>query len=88
MAVIDYSPQIAALRAGIAAGVTSISYEGKSATYRSINEMIQAVAYLERVQARANGTPPPVASLASFSRGYRHRAVGGGMLVQRRNEDL
>ena len=88
MAVIDYGPQIAAMNAAIAAGVTSVSYEGKSATYRSLAEMIQTVAYLERLQLRANGTPPAVASVAGFSRGYRHRSVNAGLIVQRRNEDL
>ncbi len=87
MAVIDYGPQIAAMNAAIAAGVTSVSYEGKSATYRSLNEMIQTVAYLTRLQAAANGTPRPVAGKATFSRGYGRRGLGPGLIRQRYNED-
>ena len=69
---VDYSAQIAALTAAIAAGVTTVSTEGKSTTFRTLNEMIQTVAYLERQQAKANGTAR-VAGYAGFSRGYLTR---------------
>lgn len=73
MAVIDYTGQIIAINNAIAAGVTSVSYEGKSATYRSFDEMIQTVAYLERQQTRANGQRVPISGVASFSKFGRHR---------------
>lgn len=73
---VDYSAQIAALTQAIASGVTTVSYEGKSTSFRSLQEMIQTVAYLERQQARANGAPRPVAGHAGFSRGYRTRLPG------------
>ncbi len=70
---VDYSAQIAAMQAALAQGVLTVSYEGKSASYRSFQEMIQIIAYLERQQARANGQRVPTVGLASFDRGYRHR---------------
>lgn len=73
---VDNSGLIAALQAAIAQGVTSVSYEGKSASYRSLNEMIQAAAYLQRQQDKANGIKRPVAGLAGFSNGYRTRQSG------------
>ncbi len=88
MAVINYGPQIAALQAAIGEGVTSVSYDGKSASYRSLDEMIQAVAYLQRQQLRANGTPPPVAGYAAFNRGYRRRGLGSAGIIQRTDEDI
>lgn len=72
MAVIDYSGQIAALNNAIAAGAQTVSYEGKSISYRSFDEMIQTVAYLERLQARAAGQKVPTVGVSEFDRGYRH----------------
>lgn len=71
MAVIDYAGQIAAINAAIAAGVTTVSYDGKSVAYRSFDEMIQTVAYLERLQVRAAGQKVPSVGMAAFDRGYR-----------------
>jgi hypothetical protein len=76
--MVDYSAQIMALNAAIASGVTSVSYEGKSASYKSLNEMIQTVAYLKRQQAKANGQGRAVAGVAGFSNGYRTRGSGYG----------
>ena len=73
MAVTDYSGQIAAINAAIAAGATSVSYEGKSVTYRSLDDMLKTVAYLGRLQARADGRQASNVGLASFDRGYRTR---------------
>ncbi|SFT11687.1 hypothetical protein [Methylobacterium sp. yr668] len=73
---VDYSAQIAAMQAALAQGVMSVSYEGKSASYRSFQEMIQIIAYLERQQARANGQRVPTVGLASFDRGYHRRGHG------------
>ncbi|GEP09820.1 phage head-tail joining protein [Methylobacterium gnaphalii] len=70
---VDYSVQIAAIQAALASGTTSVSYEGKSASYRSFDEMLKVIAYLERQQARANGQPVATVGLASFDRGYHHR---------------
>ena len=78
MAVVDYSGQIAALQGAIAAGVTSVSYEGKSVTYRSLDEMTKTVAYLQRAQSRANGQKVANVGLANFDRGYRRRGTWGG----------
>jgi hypothetical protein len=77
MAVIDYSGQIVAINAAIAAGVTSVSYQGQSTTYRSFDEMLKTVSYLERLQARALGEKVPTVGLANFDRGYRRRGPSG-----------
>lgn len=73
---VDNSGMIAALQAAIGQGVLSVSYEGKSASYRSLNEMIQAVSYLQRQQDKANGVKRPVAGFAGFANGYHSRASG------------
>ncbi len=75
---VDLSGQIAAIQAAIGAGVTSVSYEGKSTTFRSFDEMTKTVAYLQRAQARANGQPVAAVGLANFDRGYRRRGRWGG----------
>lgn len=77
MAVTDYSGQISALQAAIAAGVTSVSYQGQSTTYRSFDEMLKSVAYLQRLQAQANGQRVPTVGFANFDRGYRRRGDWG-----------
>ena len=74
---VDLSGQIAAIQGAIAAGVTSVSYEGKSTSFRSFDEMLKTVTYLQRVQARANGQKVPTVGLASFDRGYRTRTRWG-----------
>lgn len=76
--MVDYSAQIMALNAAIASGVTSVSYEGKSVSYKSLNEMIQTVAYLKRQQDKAAGKGRAVAGVAGFSNGYRTRLSGYG----------
>ena len=73
---VDYSGQIAAMQAALAQGVLTVSYEGKSASYRSFQEMIQTIAYLERLQARASGQRVSTVGLASFDRGYSRRGCG------------
>lgn len=75
---VDHTAQIAAMEAALAQGVTSVSYEGKSASYRSFEEMIQIIAYLKRQQAKAAGTGRAVAGFAGFSRGYQTRGTGYG----------
>jgi hypothetical protein len=73
MAVTDYSGQIAAIQGAIAAGVTTVSYEGRSTTFRSFDEMLKTVAYLQRLQASASGQKVRTVGLANFDRGYRLR---------------
>ncbi|MDV2988161.1 UNVERIFIED_CONTAM: hypothetical protein Q9R58_28060 [Methylobacteriaceae bacterium AG10] len=75
---VDHTAQIAAMEAALAQGVTSVSYEGKSASYRSLEEMIQTIAYLKRQDAKAAGRGRAVAGFAGFSRGYRTRGPGYG----------
>lgn len=75
---VDHTAQIAAMEAALAQGVLSVSYEGKSASYRSFQEMIQIIAYLKRQQAKANGQGRAVAGVAGFANGYRTRGSGYG----------
>lgn len=73
MAVIDYTSQIQAINEAIASGVTTVSFDGKSASYRDFDDMIKTVAYLQRQQARANNQRVPTVGLAAFSTGRRQR---------------
>ena len=75
---VDFSGQIAAIQAALAAGVTSVSYEGKSTTFRDFDEMTKTVAYLQRVQTRANGQRVSTVGLANFDRGYHRRGFRRG----------
>ncbi|MRI57420.1 hypothetical protein D8770_26310 [Methylobacterium sp. DB1607] len=72
---VDHTAQIAALEAALAQGVLSVSYEGKSASYRSFEEMIQVIAYLKR---QSSPKKRPVAGFAGFGRGYQTRGPGYG----------
>ena len=47
--------QIGALRAALASGVLTVSYDGKSVTYRSIEEIKAALAEIEGARAREAG---------------------------------
>jgi hypothetical protein len=40
--------QLDAIEEGIAAGTTSVSYEGKSVTYRSLDEMLRIRSIIRR----------------------------------------
>ena len=75
MAVTDYSGQIAAINDAIASGVQSVSYEGKTSTFRSLDDMLKTVAYLERLQARADGKRVSTVGIARFDRGYGRRGL-------------
>lgn len=68
---VDYSVRIAALTDAIASGARSVSYEGKSVSYGSLEEMMKALAFLQQLQDQANGVRRPVAGFAGFSRGRR-----------------
>jgi len=67
--------QLDAIEAGIAAGTTSIAYEGRSVTYRSLDEMLRIRAIL---RISLGFTTQPVTVLAQHSRGYRDVVGGGG----------
>ena len=70
---VDYAARIAALEDALAQGVLSVSYEGKSASYRSFAEMMQVLAYFRRQLAKAAGLKTSNVGLATFDRGYHHR---------------
>lgn len=59
--------QLSAIEAGIAAGTTSISYEGRSVTYRSLDEMLRIRALIRQSLGL---TPRAVTVLAQHSRGF------------------
>ncbi len=47
--------QVSALRAALASGVLTVSYDGKSVTYRSVGELKAALAEIETARAREDG---------------------------------
>ena len=65
--------QLDAIEDGIAAGVTSVSYEGKTASYRSIDEMLR----IRDIIQRALGVVPQKSAtvLVAHDRGFS----GGGL---------
>ncbi len=65
--------QLDAIEAGIAAGTTSVSYEGKSVTYRSLDEMLR----IRDIIMRALGISPQKSAtvLVAHDRGFS----GGGL---------
>lgn len=65
--------QLDAIEEAIAAGSTSVSYEGKSVTYRTLDEMMRVRAIIRQALGLSN---PPVTVLAQHSRGF----VGGSDL--------
>ena len=71
VAVVDYTSEILALRAAIAAGVTSASYDGKSVTYDDLAGMQRRLSLLEKWQLQALNPRyrAPQAGFATFSRG-------------------
>lgn len=75
--VVDRSIQIAAIEEAISSGATTVSYDGKQVSYRSLKEMFQVLAYLKRQQARADGGRVANVGLASFDRGYARRGRCG-----------
>jgi hypothetical protein len=63
--------QLDAIEAGIAAGSTSVSYEGKSVSYRSLDEMLRIRNIIRVALGLAPGTGATV--LVAHDRGF-----GGG----------
>jgi hypothetical protein len=61
--------QLDAIEAGIASGSTSVSYEGKSVTYRSIDEMLRIRAIIMRALGLIPASSATV--LVAHSRGFR-----------------
>jgi hypothetical protein len=60
--------QLDAIEGGIASGTTSVSYEGKSVSYRSLDEMLRIRAIIRR----ALGLDPAASAtvLVAHDRGY------------------
>jgi hypothetical protein len=48
--------QLAALEAALASGATTITYQGRSITYRSVEELKAAISTVKNSMAVANGT--------------------------------
>jgi hypothetical protein len=67
--------QYIALQQAYASGVLSVSYEGKSTTFRSMDEMLRALDFI----GRALGIIPRRSStvLVAHDRGYFDRGLGG-----------
>ena len=47
--------QVRALREALTSGVLTVSYDGKSVTYRSVDEIKAALAEIENARARGAG---------------------------------
>jgi hypothetical protein len=60
--------QLAALESALASGATSVSYEGKTVQYRSLDEMLRLRMYM--MIALGLITPPSSTILAGWYRGY------------------
>lgn len=58
------------IRAAMAQGVSSVSYEGRTVTYRSHDSMRQALADLRDELAAADGQAVRRRHYAEFGRGY------------------
>lgn len=71
--VVDYTPEILALRKAIAAGVLTASYEGKSVTYDDLEGLKRRLALVEgwQMQILRPGYKRPGAGFAVFNRGNR-----------------
>jgi hypothetical protein len=49
--------QIAALESALASGVLTVSYNGRSTTYRSAADLVAAINYFKRQQISASARP-------------------------------
>jgi hypothetical protein len=64
--------QIEALQTALSQGAVSISYEGRTVTYRSVEEMERALSILTNELAGLEGRPKAHRrKFAEFDRGYR-----------------
>lgn len=66
----EIKADIAALKAAIASGISSYSYDGRAATYRSLDEMKEGLASLENELAESEGVEKNRRAYAMHSRGY------------------
>ncbi len=67
--------QLDAIEAGIAAGVTSVSYEGKSSTFRTLDEMLRVRDIIRRALGLAPMTSATV--LVAHDRGFPGSGFAG-----------
>lgn len=65
--------QLDAIEEAIAAGSTSVSYEGKSVTYRSLDDMLRVRAIIRNALGL---TSPTSTVLVEHSRGYNDTPAG------------
>lgn len=64
--------QIDALKASIAKGVKSVSYDGHTVTYHSLSEMREALAFMEgEVEAETSGSRKLTVANPAFDRGFQ-----------------
>ena len=70
--------QLDAIEAGIAAGVTTVSYEGKNVSYRSLDEMLR----IRDIIMRALGLAPMKSAtvLVAHDRGFPGGVSADGIL--------
>lgn len=61
--------QLDALDTAIARGTRTVSYDGTSVTYHSLDEMLRLRSTMEASIAAANGTTKTKSSLSTFKRG-------------------
>jgi hypothetical protein len=59
--------QLDAIEEAIASGATSVSYEGKTVSYQSLDQMLRIRAIIRSALGQTN---PPVTVLAQHSRGF------------------
>jgi hypothetical protein len=72
MAQVSYTQsELDALRRAYAAGTLRVSYDGRTVEYGSADDLLKRIRTIEREMAAGNPSRPPVAGLASFSRGDR-----------------
>lgn len=55
---VDPADAIRQLKAAMRSGELSVSYAGRSVTFRNITELLQSLEYFEREAARAAGAGP------------------------------
>lgn len=68
MMATDYATRIAALEDAVASGELTIKTDGREVTYRSMNDLMRALAYCrsQQTQANAAGEPTYGVTLATF----------------------
>lgn len=64
--MVDHSAKIAALEEAVGSGELTIKVEGRETVYRSMDELLKALAYLRGQQAAASGPARYATTLATF----------------------